>query len=290
MKTTELFQEFIEWKELKELSPLSLRRYRSILQRLVETLPVVAEAITFKDLKDYLRARDVSVKTRHVETGLIKHLFDFAVKAGYLKRNPAVLLPLPQLPRKPPPHLSKAEYERLLELAATPVLDRAVDRWYAVRNVAIIAVLVDSGIRVSELCAMKRSHVDLEQRVAEVWQGKGNKFRVVALTSRACRALQAHWEKQKTGCAVIENINGHPVSYSGIYSLMKRLGDKLGRNIYPHLLRHTYATISIENGADVTYVSEQLGHKSIETTMIYVHCDVADRVAKHQRFSPLHEE
>lgn len=287
MKTTELFQEFIEWKELKELSPLSLRRYRSIFERLEESLPVQVEQVTFQHLKNYLRDREISVKTRYDETALIKSLFAFAVKGGYLERNPAALLPLPKLPHDPPPALTREEYEKLLELAATPTLNRAIDKWYAARNVAIIAMLVDSGVRVSELCAMKWRDVDLSARIAMVWGGKGNQNRVVVLTSRACQLIAAHWRQQKTGERLVENPDGSPVSYHGVYKLMKRLGARLGINLYPHLLRHTYATISIQNGADVTYVSKQLGHKSLDTTMIYVCLPVADRLEKHDCFSPL---
>ena len=289
METKELFQEFLEWKELKELSPLTLRSYRGILERLTAVLPPDADEITFKTLKDYFLARQVSVKTRRNEIGLIKHVFTFAVQAGYMAGNPAVLLPLPKYKRKPPPHLTKAEYERVLYLAANPACPGAVREWYAVRNVAIVSMLVGAGLRAAELCALRRRDVDLTQRVAQVWAGKGDNYRDVALTARTCGAVGAHWDKQKVGKHAIENYDGLPTSYNGVYKLMKRLGGRAGIDLYPHLLRHTYATLSIENGADVVYVSEQLGHEQLETTMIYVHPGLPDRIAKHQRYSPLGE-
>jgi integrase/recombinase XerC len=244
-------------------------------------MPQHIEEITPHDLLEFFSEWEVAVKTRYNVVSLVKDVFKFAVLADYLERSPARVVPLPKLPpARDPGYLSFAECERLITLAE----QTAKTVYFAKRNKAIVMFLIDAGVRNLELCTLLKADVQRDRcRVI----GKGNKEREPVFGERTYRALCAHWELQSKGVYCFENPGGSRLNTGNVRRLCQRLSTHLGRRIWPHLLRHTCASLMLDKGANMRDVQEQLGHASISTTQRYTHVSADGRSRRHQRHSPL---
>jgi integrase/recombinase XerD len=157
------------------------------------------------------------------------------------------------------------------------------DNALARRDRAILEVLYGCGIRISELCGLSLSSVDLESSVMRVF-GKGAKERIVPLGRLAVRALDAwlsapgrgalepeRWRRRDDSDAVFLNARGGRLSRQGAWGVVHKYGEIVGLTevLTPHVLRHSCATHMLDHGADIRTVQELLGHASIATTQIY---------------------
>jgi len=160
--------------------------------------------------------------------------------------------------------ISVEELERLLKAPEGGDLKILRDR-------AIVELLFSTGLRVSELAGLDRDSVDLNKEEFSV-RGKGEKVRVVFLSSRAKKALKEYLEKRED---ISEKL--FPITPRSVERLLKYYAAKAGisKKVTPHVLRHMFATDLLINGADLRSVQALLGHSSITTTQIYTH--VTDR-------------
>lgn len=171
-----------------------------------------------------------------------------------------------------PVFLTERERDELLEVAARSA-PRGVPHG-GLRNTAIIAVGVYAGLRVAELAHLDRADVDLEVLTVLVRQGKGNKDRMVPLNVVAGVAVIDYLaQREDEDPALFVSRLGRRISTKAIRDLVKTLGQDSGlkKNISPHKLRHTFATLTLAKGADVRVVQELLGHESLATTEGYLH-------------------
>jgi len=189
--------------------------------------------------------------------------------------------------RKLPHALSVEEIARLVE---QPPTDRAL----GLRDRALLELAYASGLRVSELCALPRARVDLNERVVTV-TGKGNKQRVVPFGGAAARALRDWLERgrpqlarQARHDAVFVNARGRPLSRMGFWKILRGIARQAGlaTRVHPHALRHSFATHLLQGGADLRVVQELLGHASVSTTAIYTHLDRGYLREVHRSFHP----
>lgn len=203
----------------------------------------------------------------------LRTFFDFLQQNQHRSDNPAEFLEGPRLERKLPVVLSKEEVFNLIG-----AIDLSKPEGH--RDRAILEVLYGSGLRVSEACSLKISHLYPETGLLKV-RGKGEKERLVPCGSSAWEALR-HYQnglrKQlpitKTGKDLLFlNRFGTPLSRISIFNLIKKAASDAGirKVVSPHSLRHAFATHLVENGADLRAVQMMLGHSSITTTEIYTH-------------------
>ncbi len=164
----------------------------------------------------------------------------------------------------------------------------------AMRNRAILELLYASGLRISELCNARLEHLELEDGWIRV-TGKGNKTRIVPVGSKARDALARYLSserpglvKPKTGAEIFLSNNGRKLTRARVWQLIKEYAGIAGldANVYPHLLRHSFATHLLSNGADLRVIQELLGHADISTTQIYTHVDQRRLKAVHKKFHP----
>lgn len=203
--------------------------------------------------------------------------------------NPASLLELPKKQQNLPEVLSVQEIELLLD---QPDSDSKLGN----RDLAMMELLYGSGLRVSELCGLEMNAVYLDEAVLRIL-GKGSKERYVPLGEVAEQTLKTYTdlyrpqlisEKSKPHGRVILNVRGNPISRMGVWKIISNYAKKadIKKKVYPHILRHSFATHLLEGGADLRTVQELLGHSSIVTTEIYTHVDRSMLQQVFRKFHP----
>lgn len=209
--------------------------------------------------------------SRHISS--IRSFHQFLLREKVTTQDPTVHLELPKLEKKLPRVLSIEEVDRLIEAP-----DQSKPQ--GVRDVAILELLYGTGMRVSELLGLDISDIHLSMGFVRVF-GKGGKERIIPLGSSAITACQQYieyarpifLEKQNGNDAFFVNMRGARLTRQGCWKLLKvhALRAEIKKEMTPHLLRHSFATHLIENGADLRAVQEMLGHADISTTQIYTH-------------------
>lgn len=217
----------------------------------------------------------------------VRTYFGFLLAEGAIEIDPTDRLDTPNVKRKLPDFLSRAETDRLLE---TPDLDHPL-HW---RDRAILEFLYATGVRVTELVELPIASLDLDEGFATVF-GKGAKERLVPIGTPALRALgrylrdvRPELDQGQGNGRVFLNARGRPIRRESIWAIVKEAARRAGitKKVSPHTLRHSFATHLVEGGADLAAVQELLGHADISTTQIYTHLDRAYLREVHRKYHP----
>jgi len=249
-----------------------------------------AGAVTLSHLHDYLAHRKrlgLAAASIKLEVVALKIFFRWMAARGHIPRDPADVLPLPRIERYLPETLNAPDVERLLTAVdtTTPL---------GLRDRAMIELLYASGLRASELVGSRLENLDLEGRTIRV-TGKGNKTRIVPIGTKACDAIGVYLEKERpllvskrTGSHVFLSRHGKGLTTVRLWQIVKATAKRAGIDIsvYPHLLRHSFATHLLGGGADLRIIQEMLGHADISTTQIYTHVEQGRLKAVHKKFHP----
>ncbi|MEI6032720.1 MAG: tyrosine recombinase [Verrucomicrobiae bacterium] len=217
----------------------------------------------------------------------IRIFFRFLVGREGWAENPAEMMSLPR-PEKHLPHtLDVGQVRRLIEsiLPADP---------QGLRDRAMIELLYSSGLRVSELCAARLENLDLDAGFIRV-TGKGAKTRLVPVGAPAAAAVRQFLSSGRpalvrrwTGAEIFLSVRGKRLTSQRIWQLIKMYAGRAGleENVYPHLMRHSFATHLLGGGADLRIIQELLGHSDISTTQIYTHVEKSGLRAVLKKFHP----
>ena len=212
--------------------------------------------------------RGLSPKSLQRRLSACRSYFNWLLKHGRIAASPAAALRAPKSPRKLPQVLDADEASRLVEVPTDVPL--------GFRDHALLELFYSSGLRLSELCGLRWSDLDLASGFVTVL-GKGNKQRKVPVGSHARKALHAWRDEQKPAgdAPVFPGRGGGPISQRAVQIRMKLLAHKQGmfKNVHPHMLRHSFASHILESSGDLRGVQELLGHADIATTQIYTHLD-----------------
>jgi integrase/recombinase XerD len=217
----------------------------------------------------------------------LKIFFRHLAGKGELKRDPTEALTLPRIERYLPETLNELQVQQLIESIDTKVA-------LGLRDRAIIELLYASGLRISELARARLEHFSSEEGILRV-TGKGNKTRLVPVGRKACQALAAYLSaergklvKARSGSEIFLSERGTGLTTARLWQIVKKHARHSGleANIYPHLLRHSFATHLLSNGADLRIIQEMLGHADISTTQVYTHVDQQRLKAVHRQFHP----
>lgn len=222
-----------------------------------------------------------------LEAIALRVFFRFLLARKILSSNPAENLSVPRIEKYLPETLDTSAIKRLLESI------READT-FGLRDRAMLELLYASGLRISELCNARLENLDLNEGLIRV-TGKGNKTRLVPVGSAARAALARYLEierpklvSRRTGAEVFLSVRGRKLTPQRVWQLIKRYAARAGleANVYPHLLRHSFATHLLAGGADLRIIQEMLGHADISTTQIYTHVDSSRLKAVHRKFHP----
>ena len=246
--------------------------------------------IALADLTEYLgseKERGLAPASMKLIVVALKIFFRFLKMRSLTEHDPAELLALPRLTRFLPETLNQVQVNRLLEV-------NLQGRPFPFRDRAILELFYASGLRVSELTGARLENLNLQERIIRVI-GKGSKTRLVPIGRIACDAIgqyltqeRVHLVGRRTGNEVFLSRYGKKLTSQRIWQILKEIAATTGfdTNVYPHLLRHSFATHLLANGADLRIIQELLGHADISTTQIYTHVDQQRLKLIHKQFHP----
>lgn len=282
-----LLKEYLIYLELeKGRSIKTQRNYENYLKKFF----IFANIKNFKEINEgkirnfrlFLARKGLKKITQNYYIIALRNFLKFLIKKGF-DVLPPENIELPKISRVDIEFLKPEELERLLNAPQGNDLK-------ALRDKALLETLFSTGLRVSELCQLKR-FLDLESGELTV-RGKGDKLRLVFLSERAKKALKDYLLKREDIFeALFVSINKKnqvigPIKPRTVQRIVERYGIKAGlsKKVHPHMLRHSFATDLLLNGADLRAVQELLGHKNISTTQIYTHFTNRQLKEIHQNF------
>ena len=235
----------------------------------------------------WLRDQGLSPRSRARSLSTIRHFHRFLVREGHVSEDPTTRIDAPRTRPRLPNLLTAAEVEQLLEAPGS-------DTKTARRDRAMLEVLYATGMRVTELVSLRLVDLKLDIGCLSV-MGKGSKQRLIPLGEVALEFLVDYLQnvrpsmsKAGTGQEVFLNVRGGKMSRQGFWKKLKThaLCAGINKTVYPHLLRHSFATHLLENGADLRSVQSMLGHADVSTTQIYTHI-IQERLKQvHQQYHP----
>lgn len=266
---------------------LSLREIVLVDQLNVDVLEEYKNDLTFRYTEEN-KSKKLSAQTRRGYLSVVRSFCEYLHDKELLVGNPAANLVMPKIPKKlPKVILTLTEIRKLIDAC-----DRNSNR--GCRNRIIIEILYDTGIRGSELCGINTDDLDLAAGFLHI-TGKGDKDRVVPVSSRVCDLIRRYkmlirpaFARSDDDGTLILNRYGKMFNYKGILKIVKRYGKKAGlnKNITCHVFRHACATHMLQNGANIRVIQELLGHDSLATTQIYTRLTIKDLKEAHDRFHP----
>lgn len=215
----------------------------------------------------------------------LKSFYAYQVVERRLEQSPAEAFRSPRLPQRLPEYLTKDEIEKLFTAPIKTSFSMARAR-------TALELLYATGMRVSELVNLAPDAINLQDGWVRVL-GKGSKERMIPLHERAARLLKQYLELRRDAFEdpqpfLFLSRAGKKVSRVQFWRDLRALGRAAGVKtpLHPHLLRHTFATHLLQNGADLRSVQELLGHASLATTQIYTHLEKSGLKSAHRKFHP----
>jgi len=276
-----LLNKFVAWAARQRLTDWNSVEFRHLMSFLQHE----RERALANQPKD--SPRRLSSESLYLEIAALRAFYRFAESEMLLPANIAENLSLPRRWKRLPKALTSREIQKLLA-PETPETSRSLC------DQAVLELAYASGLRLAELRNARLEQLHLEAGFINVI-GKGNKERVVPLGRMAVAALQRYVDggrpklvKPHSSAAIFLNNRGRPFAPVTLWLRIKRRVRRagIGRNVTPHMLRHSFATHLLENGADLRVIQELLGHSSISTTEVYTHVTGNRLREVHQKFHP----
>lgn len=277
MKAASCLERYVQHlADQRQLSPLTVSANQRDLSHFINQLPAEQQqdihTVAEQDIRSYLMGRSaqgLAARSLARYRSHLKNFFAWLVTNKHLDVNPVELVSTPRIQRKLPQVL---DVDTLFQL-----LDIPVNSELAIRDKAMLELFYSSGLRLSELSGLQWLDLDVSNGLVRV-MGKGRKERVVPVGSQAIQALQ-QWQP----ISQLWNTSGQPfvfISKRGgqlkarsIQARVKHWAREQGlwERVYPHLLRHSFASHMLESSGDLRSVQEMLGHADLATTQIYTH-------------------
>ncbi|NJE41758.1 site-specific tyrosine recombinase/integron integrase [Thermococcus sp. GR6] len=253
----EIIEEYETYLDLEGKSPNTIRMYSYYVRRYLEWGGELKARSALRFLAK-LRREGYSNKSLNLVVQALRSYFRFE---GYDEE--AEKLRPPKVPKSLPKSLTREEVRKILSVIPPT---RKRDR-------LIFLLLYGAGLRVSELCNLKKSDVDFERSLIIVRGGKGAKDRVVPIPAFLLEGIKTYLETRDDDSEylIVEDRRERKdkLSPKTVWYLLKKYGDKAGIRVTPHMLRHSFATHMLENGVDIRAIQELLGHSNLSTTQIY---------------------
>ena len=258
-------------RKIEGMAMSSLNLYKLRLEMFCNWCTKKMEDVTANDIRLFLykikNERDMSDRTLEGVRTILAAFFKWATAEGYIQSDPTANIKAIKFAQTERGHLTESEINRLRDACETR------------RDLALVEVFYSTGCRVSEVVNMKVSDIKGNEIVVV---GKGNKERKVYLNASSRKAVSEYLMTRGSTCPYlfVSEKQDTRLGKDGIEKRIAQLGElaNIGRRVYPHLIRHSTATIMLSRGSNVTDIQKLLGHSNLNTTMIYA--DVLDESVK----------
>ena len=288
-------QEFLDHLlVVRNYSPRTVKSYQEDIDKFCDFIyheGVMIDDVDVICIRNFLTEelnQGISKRSCKRRLSSLKHFYKYMVNVGYIKDNPFVFISAPKVETKYPHALYKDQIEELFKRNAERTDELAL------RDQAILYLLYYSGIRAHELVNLPIQSVYLRERAIRVL-GKGNKERIVPFSIDCQKVLKKYIDKERPILVqkhielekrkpedkkcddllspLFFNANGGQLTTRGLEYILDAIEEKIGLyvGLHPHILRHSFATHLLENGADLRVIQELLGHESINATQVYTH-------------------
>lgn len=264
----------------RKLSNNTVLSYENDLKELYNFFKEDIAKASYQDLVKYINnLSNLNPRSVAHRVSVINSFYTFLALNEDIKNNPAENITIPKLPKKLPEFLTIDEINKLLEVDLNDA--------YSYRNKAMLETLYATGLRISELINLRFSNIDLNNNLIRV-MGKGNKERMVPLNDNATKYLSFYINEYRSDILKLKQSDylfisnaKKQITRQGFFKILKKECQRAGikKNVSPHVLRHSFATHLLANGADLRVIQELLGHSNIVTTEIYTHV-VNDKIKK----------
>lgn len=272
-RETGLSTDVVVWPELEiylgkmrfeNYSRSTVQQYERFLRDLLVYIGKPVQEISGEDVVEclnyYEQVRQISASTKDHKRRIASSFFAFLHDRGYIRKNPMATVDPIKYVAEVREALTSREVEKLRIACGTDIRDNAV-----------LELFLATGCRVSEVVNMRLEDLDLQTGYVKVL-GKGQKERIVFFGDRAIEYLEQYLGGRKTGAVILSSRAPHQgLRKNALENIIRRITQKagLGRRVFPHLLRHTFATRALNKGMPLPTLCDLMGHASVETTRIY---------------------
>ncbi len=222
----------------------------------------------------WLMERGMQPSTVHRKFSALRRYFRWLRQNDFIQHNPLQNIRLPKVPKRLPKSLGPREVEQMLSRELYP------EGWRGIRDRMVIVMLYGLGLRRSELIELKDEDIDLSRRVMRI-RGKGGKERLLPLSEPFVREIRSYWEHRRrsgldNGGYFFIDKGGNKLTPKRVYTITKHYISKVSDSVMksPHVLRHSFATHLLNEGADLQAIRELLGHASLAATQVYTHVGI----------------
>ena len=272
MEYKDKFLDYLQYE--KRYSPYTFKFYKRDLDEFEQFLEMeMLDKVSNKTIKSYMYFLSKKGNTRRTiarKLSSLKSYYKYLRKNELSEEDPFALIEKQHISKRLPEVLSINEIVELMEI-------EIADKDYLNnRNYLIVRILFSTGVRVSELTNIKLEHIDFNEGYLKV-RGKGDKDRIVFFDEDTRNILynflQNDWpmfKKEETNYIFLNKF-GNKISERSVELILQEKGRKMKspKEIYPHMLRHSYASSLLESGADLRVIQELLGHTSLQATQVY---------------------
>lgn len=276
MNIDSLINEFLRYLKIdKGYSVNTISSYKIDLEKFKEfNNNKKINSVTSNDLKNYIKhLNDEGLNSKTISRNIscLKSFYKFLIINNYISNNLSDNVYIPKVKKALPNTLSEDEVDLLLDI-------KLYDS-YSYRNKAMLELMYATGLRVSELVNLKLQEVDLNNDIIRVY-GKGSKERIIPIGDYAkdylykyIYEIRGSMLKGRPCEYVFLNNHGMGLTRQAFFKIIKKIAYEKGikKEISPHILRHSFATHLLKNGANLRTIQELLGHSDISTTQIYTH-------------------
>ena len=265
------FMEYLEeYEEIHNFEEIEMMTFRSFIAYLNSPKRLEKDENT-KDMKKKAKLKPVSKRSINRKISALRTFFKYLQEIKVIETNKASYINVPKFEKELPNVINRDDLNRLRHVIST-------EKITGIRDRLIIELLYSSGLRSIELINLSEFIIDIEEREIRV-VGKGNKERITFFSENAKKWLIKYIEEKKKQYAnytrevLIVNSKGKKLTTRSLRRLISAHAHEAGieKEITPHVFRHSFATELLNNGVDIRYLQELLGHSSIAATQIYTH-------------------
>lgn len=276
-KNEEVMNEFLLYQKLANRSPYTIETYRYCLQNFFVDKEELFSSLSADKMLGWLKEHRGKIKesTLLTKMSILSSFFAFCVNEEYMERSPLKSWWFPRLPKALPKNLEKGDVAKIRQEAERSSL----------RDRALLEFMLTSGCRVGEIHRLNYKDLDFAKRTAGVI-GKGGKIRQVHFSEKCAVLLEKYLDSHPKTTQALFVTKETRMSIRTMQRVMRDLGKKAGLSspLHPHRCRHTFATELLANGAELSFIADELGHSEIATTQIYARLPKKEIISEYRKY------